>query len=730
MTIATSMSAATASGVPAEGALSTSGVQAVIGAAERAARFGHYQVDIATWSVTWSDGVATIFGRPRPPGNRLGLDEHIACYNSDDAAACRSALAKAVAGPFAGGPYTSRGRVLRPDGSIRHVLAQGTSFADTRGRLSGTSGILVDVTDAVEAEQAAQESSQFLRATLRSMDQGILMVGPDQVIRFHNQRTRDLLGLPDRFPLDGICFADLLAFQENSGEFTNLSPEHRSQLPIDCHEAEVRTYTRRRPNGVVLEIRTSPLPEGGFVRTYTDVSERHRRDAAMAESERRFRLLAESTTDTVIWCDLDSRRRYVSPAAKALLGYEPEDLVGTKPIEFVHPDDKAEFCVLIAALQRGELDKVTSSQRYRRRDGSYVWVEISFSLIRDPASNQAIGWVGAVRDISDRKAAEDALRLSEQRLAFALDSGGDGLWSHDLIRDRVVVLGRWWSILGYGEDEIAPTLVGWHKHTHPDDRARYVRAMIDHLQGRSDTVEVEYRVRTKSGAYVWTLARGKIAASSAEGTPTLLIGTYQDITRRKEAELALARLAHHDSLTSLPTRAVLQERLSQEIEAVDQEGGSFAVLVCDLDRFKAVNDALGHAAGDELLRIVAQRLAGALGRRDLVARVGGDEFTILLDRSQARSEIFATARRLITSVGQPITLSGRVVEVGVSIGIAFGNSDARTVEKLCACADMAMYVAKASGRNAFRAYESGMERLLGRAAPAEPLRLEKAVGWR
>ena len=552
--------------------------------AEIAACFGHFHLDVATWTITWSIGVASIFGRPLPASGVLSLDEHLACYHPDDAAASRVALSAASAGSYANRPYRTQGRVIRPDGGLRHVLAQGVGRSDGQGRLAATFGILLDVTEAVEAERTARETGEVLCATFEAMDQGIVMVGADQSLRVMNGRARVLLGLPEHLAQAGTPFAVVLRHQEESGEFAHLSAADASCLPIWSDEANARPYTRRRPNGIVLDIRTAPMADGGFVRTYSDVTEQ----------------------------------------------------------------------------------------------------------------------VGR----------EHALHLSEQRLVFALESGGDGVWSYDCVRDHIVLAGRWWTILGYEEGAIEPTYAGWHALTHPDDRDRVRKAIIDHLKGNTASIEIEYRIASKSGAYVWTLARGKVANRSQDGRATLVIGTHMDITRRKEAELALARAAHHDVLTGLPNRALFHERLQTRISEAERHGDGFALLAFDLDRFKAVNDTLGHAAGDTLLREIAKRLLSVIRTEDTVARLGGDEFSIVLGRVADQADAHVAAQRVIEVVEQPFVISGREVQVGASIGIAFGLDDGRSVDELCRRADTAMYVAKTNGRNTFRAYHASLDAVL------------------
>ena len=424
--------------------------------------------------------------------------------------------------------------------------------------------------------------------------------------------------------------------------------------------------------------------------------------------ESRFRLLAENTSDIVILSDLDTTRRYVSPAAKLILGYEPAELIGTRPIDYVHPDDADGYARLLDDLSNARIEEATASQRYRRKDGSWVWMEISFSLTRDSASGVANGYVASLRDISKRKEMEATLRLNEERLALALDSGSDGLWDWDLVTDEVTLSGRWQSILGYDDGEIASTVQARGKLIHPDDADAARAALVQHLKGLIPKLESEYRVRKKNGAYIWTLARGKVVARDAGGRALRMVGTHIDITRRKEAERQVAHMASHDALTALPNRILFRQRLDHQIRHAQRHGSSFAVMACDLDRFKVVNDTLGHTAGDQLLKTVAERLKTVIRTVDTVARLGGDEFAIVLGEIEKPQDAIMAARRVIQAIEGPIAIDGRPNTIGVSIGIAIGPFDGLDADLLFRNADIALYRAKAAGGNTYRFFESGM----------------------
>ena len=455
-----------------------------------------------------------------------------------------------------------------------------------------------------------------------------------------------------------------------------------------------------------------------LIRLARELGKRRISDARSRASEAHYRLLAENTSDIIILSDRCTTRRYVSPSVRNVLGYEPEELVGTRPLDFVHPEDASDYQGVLADLTAGRIDHIVTTQRHRSKEGAWVWLEVSFKLTRDP-SGEPTGYVAALRDVTERRLAEENLRLSEERLALALDSGSDGLWDWDLATGAVELSSHWFGMLGYAAGEIEAHIRTWNSLVHPDDAERSRRLLAEHVKGLTQTYACEYRLRRKTGEYAWTLARGKVVARDALGFATRIVGTHIDITARKEAERQIEHMAAHDALTGLSNRLLFRDRLTQEIANARRQGGSLAVLACDLDRFKNVNDTYGHSRGDDLLRAVADRLRVVTKETDTVARLGGDEFAIILSRLDGPHSASRAAERVIEAVGRPFDLNGCLASIGVSVGIALGPRDDADADSLFRNADTALYRAKASGRNAYSFYEPGMD-----AAVAERTRLE------
>lgn len=288
-------------------------------------------------------------------------------------------------------------------------------------------------------------------------------------------------------------------------------------------------------------------------------------------------------------------------------------------------------------------------------------------------------------------------RAAEERYSLAAQGANDGLWDWDLLRNRVYYSPRWKAMLGYAEQAIGDSPQEWLERIHPDDQARVHAELAVHLQGLTPHFESEHRMRDGRGHYQWMLVRG-VAIRDGAGRAIRMAGSQTDITPRKQIEAQLRHAALHDALTGLPNRVLLMERLEQALARAKQTpNGRFALLFLDLDRFKVINDSLGHTLGDELLIAVVARLT-AVCQPHLLARLGGDEFTILYDRLQDVAEVGALAERIHAALSAPLLLDDLEVFISVSIGIVVSHERYTRPEELLRDADIALYHAKATGR--------------------------------
>jgi diguanylate cyclase (GGDEF)-like protein/PAS domain S-box-containing protein len=318
------------------------------------------------------------------------------------------------------------------------------------------------------------------------------------------------------------------------------------------------------------------------------------------------------------------------------------------------------------------------------------------------------------------------LAESEQRHALAMQGADDGLWDWDVRSERLYFSPRWKSMLGYEEQELGEAPGEWLGRVHPDDRAAVQQAFEAHCSGASQHFEQEYRIQHRDGSYRWMLARG-MAVRDAQGHATRVVGSQSDVTDRKEAEQRLQHDAMHDALTGLPNRVLFLDRLDQAIRRAQRATpqAAAAVLFLDLDRFKLVNDSLGHQAGDRLLIAVARRLESAVRPPDTVARLGGDEFTVLLDGVSDAHEASLVAERVHQTLRAPFHIDERELFVDASIGIALAEADAAP-DTVLRDADVAMYRAKADGKGRQAVFDGHMHEQVMRRLDMET-ELRKAI---
>jgi diguanylate cyclase (GGDEF)-like protein/PAS domain S-box-containing protein len=303
---------------------------------------------------------------------------------------------------------------------------------------------------------------------------------------------------------------------------------------------------------------------------------------------------------------------------------------------------------------------------------------------------------------------EDARQLLADRFSLVGGGSADGLWDWDLTDDVFQVSTRWKEILTCGEVELAQDVEEWLSRVHPDD-VRLLRERLDaHLRGRSPIFEAEHRLRCGDGSYLWVVARGAAARDGAGGARRIA-GSLTDVSARKAAEEQLLHEVAHDPLTGLPSRARFMDRLQRVVDRARRHGSApFAVLFLDLDRFKLVNDGLGHLAGDRLLVATARRIEESLRPADTVARLGGDEFAVILDGVEDPREATIVAERIRKALHLPFDLDGQEVYATASIGIAPYSDSYQRAEELLRDADTAMYRAKATGRDRYAVFDRDM----------------------
>ncbi|MBT9492671.1 MAG: EAL domain-containing protein [Paucibacter sp.] len=412
---------------------------------------------------------------------------------------------------------------------------------------------------------------------------------------------------------------------------------------------------------------------------------------------------------TLVWViDAQMRPRF---ATAALLHYAGLDaaMLGQLGLQaLVHPHDWPGFeqaCrqyLADAALTTPE-QALTHDYRLLAADGRYRWHLLTAQLRPAAPTAAELFLLGSHSDIDERKQAESRLQDADDLWKLALESNGDGVWDWYVQSGVELYSTRYLQIYGYDESDVRPTPAEFDARTHPDDLAQMQADREAHFSGRASSYSNEHRVRCKDGRWKWIHSRGMVISRDEQGRPLRMVGTHTDISHRKEAEALIWRQAHLDPLTGLPNRRSLRERLELLLLQGEQDCGELALLFIDLDHFKEVNDTLGHDVGDALLIEAAARVTACLRPGDMVARMGGDEFTVLLHPLAAAPQSEQVAREMaqhiIASLAKAFQLGAERVFVSASIGLSHYPGDGRHIEALFKHADQALYAAKAAGRN-------------------------------
>ncbi len=317
----------------------------------------------------------------------------------------------------------------------------------------------------------------------------------------------------------------------------------------------------------------------------------------------------------------------------------------------------------------------------------------------------------------------DRSQAAEERFMVAVRGANDGIWDWNLQTNTIYYSPRWKEMLSLGDDDVGSTTNEWFDRVHPDDHALLYAAVRAHLRGDTEHLEHEYRARCNDGSYCWMLCRG-LAVRDADGIAVRLAGSQTDITTRKRAEDQLRHDSLHDALTGLPNRTLFMNRLAHLLgRGKRHTQPPFAVLFLDLDRFKIVNDSLGHLIGDTLLTLIGQRLADSMRGGDTVARLGGDEFAVLLTELPHPSLALEIAERIQHVIGEPFERDLQDVFTTASIGIAISTSGYASADDMVRDADIAMYRAKQNGKARAVVFDQAMhEHVLQRMQTEHELR--------
>ena len=447
-----------------------------------------------------------------------------------------------------------------------------------------------------------------------------------------------------------------------------------------------------------------------LVGSVSDITDRKRAEAALRKSEERYALAAAASNDGLWDWDLAAGSAYYSPRWKAMLGFAEGD-IGASPDEWLGRVLPEDFQRLRDALDALGADNTVFQIEYRMRDaaGDIRWMSCRGIAVLD-ADGKPLRLVGSQADVTDRKNAEQRLLQSEERYALAAAGANDGLWDWRLDTGEVYYSPRWKAMLGFAGDALSNGIEEWFDRVLPDDLDGLRTAFELHLIGERDHLQHEFRIRAADGTAQWMLVRG-LAVRDDAGRAVRIAGSMTDVTAQKKAEQQLLFDAFHDGMTGLPNRTLLLDRIGQALDRDRRAGGKpFAVVIIDLDRFKSINDALGPIVGDNLLKIIAQRLDGTRRMGDTLARLSVDEFAMLIGDIDDVSDALAAAERMAQTIAQPLALDEHDLVLTASIGIALSATGYDRPEDMLRDAGLAMYRAKSGGRARIDVFDSNLRR--------------------
>lgn len=575
--------------------------------------------------------------------------------------------------------------------------------AEDLERVAQLSGMAMDAAEGMRTDQALLRANQDL---LEAQDLARLGHWRLEVATGRFEWSRQIYRIFGRDPESPP--PDLGEHQEI------LHPEHRERFEamllraIDCGESDDGDLCVLRPDGSERHIHVVCHPErgtdGGVTQLYgtaQDITERKLGEQALNEARARLGLALEGGGLGLYDADLERGTVRLEGAAAAMLGLADSE-AGVRLHDWrarIHPEDRERLAASPTPATEGAESLLEQEYRVRAGEG-WLWVLDRARVYARDAAGRPRAIAGTLMEITARKAAEERLRQA----ARVFESTTEGVMVTDLEGAIVAVNRAFSSITGYDEAEVLgrnPRLLQSGRH----DREFYLglwRALHERGQWRGEVWN-----RRKNGEVFpeWLTIS---AVTDAAGATSHYVAVFSDITAIKQSQEKLDFLAHHDALTGLPNRLLLNDRLEHAVARARREAGSLALLFLDLDGFKGVNDTLGHAVGDRLLVAVAERMRARLRASDTLARLGGDEFLVLIEAEPQPSDAATVAGALLALLGAPFTIGDHELYISASIGVSFHPADGADGGTLLRNADLAMYRAKAAGRNTFQFYTPEM----------------------
>ena len=550
--------------------------------------------------------------------------------------------------------------------------------------------ISFDITEYKQAETIYESLMESSLMVVFIVQEGKFRLINARVLEVTGYRPEELIGRE----------ADVMIHPEDREEVKKRGREilfGRHSTPI-----EYRLMTKQGRIRWIMQVITSIRFDGkrAVLGNAMDVTDRKQAAEAIRESEEKYRTILENIEAGYFEVDIAGNFTFINDSVCRGLGYTRDELIGTNTLQYTGEDDAQRVYRAFNEAYRTGRPAQGIDYEVICKDGTKRHIESSGSLMRDPGGNP-IGFHGIIRDITDRKWAEAALRESEEKYRTILANIEDGYYEVSLAGIFTFVNNSVCRILGYSREEM--TGLHYSQVTDEENARKLEEATMSVLMTGEPSKGFTHEIIRKGGS------KGYIESSMSlirdmSGQPVGLRGIIRDVTERKRAEETIRQMAYHDALTGLPNRKLFLDRLGVAIAQGRRNRKDIGIAMIDLDEFKEVNDTLGHDAGDLLLQAAAERLESSLRTGDTVARFGGDEFVIILPELKDAEDAVLVAQKIVEAFRNPFLIDSHALRVTASIGIAVYPGDGMEANTLLKKADTAMYRAKHAGRNRYQVY--------------------------
>jgi len=561
--------------------------------------------------------------------------------------------------------------------------------------------IAEDITERKQMENALRESEQKYRTILETTEEGYAEVDlagnftffNDALCRIHGRTREEMRGLHNRTYMTSETAQRIYAI---------FNKVYRTGIPAKIVDNEI---IRKDGSIALVEESVSLLRNAageaiGFYGVSRDRTEQKQAEMALRVSGEKYRSILSTMKEGYYEVDLRGNITFCNDATCRNHRRSREELLGMNNREYMTPKNATKIYAIFNKVYRTGIPAQFVDNEIIRKDGTVAMLEESVSLLRN-AEGEAIGFYGVSRDRTEQKQAEEALRQSEERYRTIIENIEDGYYEVDLAGNFTFVNDATCKIQGYTRYQ----MIGMNNREYMNKKtAKKVYKIFNTVlrTGKSTTIS-NWQIIRKDGAKR-DVESSVSLIRDVNGKPRGFRGVIRDITARKQAEEELQYRATHDLLTDLPNRLLFSDRLSIALTQAQRNQKKLAVMLLDLDYFKDVNDTMGHSAGDRLLRVVGNRLKELLRGGDTVARVGGDEFLLLLSEIGGIEDANTIAQKILEAFRKPFILDDHEIMLTTSIGISIFPDDSDNADSLVKYADVAMYRAKDKGRDNLQRY--------------------------